>query len=240
MQADKESNALVITAPASIFPSLRAVIQQLDIPRAQVHIEAIIAEVTLNTSKELGVQWLLRSSQPGAVGSSQFSTFGTTIGGIAGGIVDGVTDTVLPDGGILGLGNIDDDGLSIVALIRALQGDGETNLLSTPSLVTLDNQEAAILVGTKFPIIESDSTGGGVGAANVSTSLDYYENIGIQLNVIPQVSNEEYINMIVHPAVSSIDGFEQGVVQTGKESGGLTRYPVLKVREAQTQILRRR
>ena len=159
VQADEESNALVITAPASIFPSLRAVIQQLDIPRAQVHIEAIIAEVTLNTSKELGVQWLLRSSQPGAVGSSQFSTFGTTIGGIAEGIVDGVTDGILPDGGILGLGNIDDDGLSIVVLIRALQGDGETNLLSTPSLVTLDNQEAEIIVGQNVPFVTGQSTG---------------------------------------------------------------------------------
>ena len=128
VQADEESNALVITAPASIFPSLRSVIQQLDIPRAQVHIEAIIAEVSLTTSKELGVQWLLRSSQPGVVGSSQFSTFGSTIGSVAEGVVDSVTGGILPDGGILGMGNIDDHGHSNVTLIRALEVDGEIHL----------------------------------------------------------------------------------------------------------------
>ncbi|NNE62907.1 MAG: type II secretion system secretin GspD, partial [Gammaproteobacteria bacterium] len=139
IQADETSNSLVISAPASIFPSLRAVIQQLDIRRAQVHIEAIIAEVSLDTSRELGVQWLVDGGDDGPVFSSQFSASGGTIASVAGGII--------PDGLALGLGQIKDSGLSFVTLIRALSGDSETNLLSTPSIVTLDNQEAEIIVG---------------------------------------------------------------------------------------------
>ena len=211
VQADEESNALVISAPASIFPSLRSVIQQLDIPRAQVHIEAIIAEVSLTASKELGVQWLLRSSQPGVVGSSQFSTFGSTIGGIAGGIVDGVADTLLPDGGVLGLGNIDDDGLTIVALIRALQGDGETNLLSTPSLVTLDNQEAEIIVGQNVPFVTGQSTGAASSTNNPFQTIER-QDIGVQLKVTPQINEGDAITMKIFQEVSDIAASSEGAV----------------------------
>jgi general secretion pathway protein D len=211
VQADEESNALVISAPASIFPSLRSVIQQLDIPRAQVHIEAIIAEVSLTASKELGVQWLLRSSQPGVVGSSQFSTFGSTIGGIAGGIVDGVADTLLPDGGVLGLGNIDDDGLTIVALIRALQGDGETNLLSTPSLVTLDNQEAEIIVGQNVSFVTGQSTGSSSSTENPFQTIER-QDIGVQLRVTPQINEGDAITLKIDQEVSDIAASSEGAV----------------------------
>jgi general secretion pathway protein D len=211
VQADEESNALVINAPVSIFASLRSVIQQLDIPRAQVHIEAIIAEVTLNTSKELGVQWLLSSSQPGVVGSSQFSTFGSSIGGVAAGIVDGVTDSFLPDGGVLGLGNIDDDGLSIVALIRALQGDGETNLLSTPSLVTLDNQEAEIIVGQNVPFVTGQSTGAASTTNNPFQTIER-QDIGVQLKVTPQINEGDAITLKINQEVSDIAASSEGAV----------------------------
>jgi general secretion pathway protein D len=211
IQADEESNALVISAPASIFPSLRAVIQQLDIPRAQVHIEAIIAEVSLATSKELGVQWLFRNSQPGAIGSSQFSTFGASIGGIVGGITDGITDSVIPDGGILGLGGIDDDGLSIAVLIRALQGDGETNLLSTPSLVTLDNQEAEIIVGQNVPFVTGQSTGASSGTENPFQTIER-QDIGITLKVTPQINEGDAISMELYQEVSDIQASSEGAV----------------------------
>ena len=211
VQADEESNALVITAPASIFPSLRSVIQQLDIPRAQVHIEAIIAEVSLTTAKELGVQWLLRSSQPGVVGSSQFSTFLPSIGDIAGGIVDGVRDSILPDGGLLGLGNIDDDGLTIVALIRALEGDGETNLLSTPSLVTLDNQEAEIIVGQNVPFVTGQSTGVASTTNNPFQTIER-QDIGVSLKVKPQINEGNAITMEINQEVSDIAASSEGAV----------------------------
>jgi general secretion pathway protein D len=211
VQADEESNALVISAPSSIFPSLRSVIQQLDIPRAQVHIEAIIAEVSLTTARELGVQWLLRSSKPGVVGSSQFSTFLPSIGSIVGGVADGVVDSILPDGGILGLGNIDDDGLSIVALIRALQGDGETNLLSTPSLVTLDNQEAEIIVGQNVPFVTGQSTGLASTTNNPFQTIER-QDIGVSLKVKPQINEGNTITMKINQEVSDIAASSEGAV----------------------------
>jgi general secretion pathway protein D len=210
VQADEESNALVINAPASIFPSLRAVIQQLDIPRAQVHIEAIIAEVSLNTSKELGVQWLLHDNNT-AAGSVQFSTFGTTIGGIAEGIGDGLLSTILPDGGALGLGTISDNGLSVAVLIRALQGDGETNLLSTPSLVTLDNQEAEIIVGQNVPFVTGQSTGSSSSTENPFQTIER-QDIGIQLKVTPQINEGDAITMDISQEVSDIAASSEGAV----------------------------
>jgi len=210
VQADDESNALVISAPASIFPSMRAVIQQLDIPRAQVHIEAIIAEVSLSTSKELGVQWLLRDDGT-AVGSSQFSTFGSTIGGIAGSIGGDLVDAAIPDGGLLGLGTIDDDGLSVAVLIRALQGDGETNLLSTPSLVTLDNQEAEIIVGQNVPFVTGQSTGASSDTDNPFQTIER-QDIGVTLKVTPQINEGDAISMQLYQEVSDIQASSEGAV----------------------------
>jgi general secretion pathway protein D len=196
IQADETSNALVISAPASIFPSLRAVIQQLDIARAQVHIEAIIAEVSLNTSHELGVQWLISGSGNDApVFSSQFGS--TNIPTIAGGLI--------PDGGTLGLGNIPDSGLSFISLIRALSGDAETNLLSTPSIVTLDNQEAEIVVGQNVPFVTGESTSSSTDVTNPFRTIER-QDIGISLKVKPQINEGGAITMEIEQEVSSISG----------------------------------
>jgi general secretion pathway protein D len=202
VQADEESNALVITAPASIFPSLRSVIQQLDIPRAQVHIEAIIAEVSLDTSKELGVQWLVQSGDTGAA-SSQFSASGFTIPSVA--------DGNLPDGGLLGLGNISDSGLSFVTLIRALSGDGETNLLSTPSIVTLDNQEAEIVVGQNVPFVTGETTSSSNATDNPFRTIER-QDIGITLKVKPQINEGNAITLEIEQEVSAIAGSSSGAV----------------------------
>ena len=168
VQADEDSNALVITAPASIFPSLRAVIQQLDIPRAQVHIEAIIAEVSLDTSNELGVQWIFNNQSDGPVGAVRFSDDDASFEGLVNGII--------PNGATLGLGALDDDGLSIATIIRALQGDAETNLLSTPSIVTLDNQEAEIIVGQNVPFVTGESTSSTSDTTNPFRTVDIITN----------------------------------------------------------------
>ena len=210
VQADEESNALVISAPASIFPSLRAVIQQLDIPRAQVHIEAIIAEVSIATSKELGVQWLLRDPNS-AVGASTFSTFGSTIGDLIEGARDLGSGGIIPDGGILGLGTISDNGLSVAVLIRALQGDGETNLLSTPSLVTLDNQEAEIIVGQNVPFVTGQSTGESSGTDNPFQTIER-QDIGVSLKVTPQINEGDAITMKLFQEVSDIQASSEGAV----------------------------
>ncbi|MFT5503701.1 MAG: general secretion pathway protein D [Gammaproteobacteria bacterium] len=214
IQADETSNALVITAPASIFPSLRAVIQQLDIARAQVHIEAIIAEVSLDTSNELGVQWLINGSgSDDPVLSTQFAGSGTSIAGIAAGAI--------PDGLSLGLGQIKDTGVSFVTLIRALSGDSETNLLSTPSIVTLDNQEAEIVVGQNVPFVtgESSSTGSSTNITNPFRTIER-QDIGISLKVKPQINEGNFITMEIEQEVSNISGSATGAVDiiTNKRS----------------------
>jgi len=211
VQADEASNALVITAPASIFPSLRAVIQQLDIRRAQVHIEAIIAEVSLDTSRELGVQWLGGDSDTGAF-SVQFSGTGATIPGIANG-------GALPDGGTLGLGTIKDNGLSIVALISALAGDSATNLLSTPSLVTIDNQEAEIIVGQNVPFVTGESTSASSDVTNPFRTIER-QDVGVSLKVTPQINEGDAITMDIEQEVSNIAGTATSAVDivTNKRS----------------------
>ncbi|HUV20363.1 MAG TPA: type II secretion system secretin GspD [Gammaproteobacteria bacterium] len=201
VQADEESNALVITAPASIFPSLRAVIQQLDIPRAQVHIEAIIAEVSLDTSNELGVQWLAVQDGKGAF-ATRFPGE-TTIEDVAAGRI--------PDGLSLGLGNIQDSGLSFLTLIRALSGDGETNLLSTPSIVTLDNQEAEIIVGQNVPFVTGESTGSSSDTSNPFRTIER-QDIGISLKVKPQINEGNAITLEIEQEVSAIAASSAGAV----------------------------
>ncbi len=204
VQADEESNALVITAPASVFPSLRTVIQQLDIPRAQVHIEAIIAEVSLDTSAELGVQWLVNDSDDeGPVFSSQFASSGTSISSIAGGTI--------PDGASLGLGRIRDGDLSFITLIRALRGDAETNLLSTPSIVTLDNQEAEIIVGQNVPFVTGETTSASTDVTNPFRTIER-QDIGTSLKVKPQINEGSAITLEIEQEVSDIAGSSTGAV----------------------------
>ncbi len=206
IQADEISNALVITAPASIFPSIRAVIQQLDIPRAQVHIEAIIAEVQLDTSKELGVQWLIDASEGGgAIFSSRFP-------GTGGEDIPSVGDGILPEGLALVLGRLDDPSVNFLVLIKALAGDSETNLLSTPSLVTLDNQEAEILVGQNVPFVTGETTLDGAGGVINPFRTIEREDIGISLKVKPQINEGNTITMSIEQEVSAVIGSATGAV----------------------------
>lgn len=196
IQADETSNALVISAPASIFPSLRSVIQQLDIARAQVHIEAIIAEVSLNTSKELGVSWLIDGGVDKPVFSSQLGEPN---------LIDVASGTI-PVGATLGLGNIVDSGVSFVTMIRALATDNETNLLSTPSIVTLDNEEAEIVVGKNVPFVtgETSSTGSTATITNPFRTIER-QDVGISLKVKPQINEGNTITLAIEQEVSTVD-----------------------------------
>ena len=215
IQADETSNALVITAPASVFPSLRSVIQQLDIRRAQVHIEAIIAEVLLDTSREVGVQWLIDGTPGGdPFLTTRFTGSGDSISSIGSGLI--------PEGLTLGLGRLDDSSLNFVALIRALSGDSESNLLATPSIVTLDNQEAEIIVGQNVPFVtgETSTTGGtAVGVVNPFRTIER-QDIGLSLKVKPQINEGDTITMTIEQEVSNISGSATGAVDivTNKRS----------------------
>ncbi|MCK4710683.1 MAG: type II secretion system protein GspD, partial [Gammaproteobacteria bacterium] len=224
IQADSVSNALVITAPMSIFRSLRTVIQQLDIPRAQVHIEAIIAEVSVDTSNELGVQWLIDGSpKDNPVLATNFAGTGASISGLAAAAAAGTAGaaSAISDGLTMGLGRVDHGSLNFITLIRALSGDSDSNLLSTPSIVTLDNQEAEIVVGENVPFVtgEFSSTGGTTGATNPFRTIER-QDIGIRLKVKPQINEGNTITMDIDQEVSSVSGSSTGAVDliTSKRS----------------------
>ena len=190
-------------------------IQQLDIRRAQVHIEAIIAEVLLDTSREVGVQWLIDGTPGGdPFLTTQFAASGDSVSGIGSGI--------LPDGLALGIGRLDDSSLNFVTLIRALSGDSESNLLATPSIVTLDNQEAEIIVGQNVPFVTgetSTTTGTAVGVVNPFRTIER-QDIGLSLKVKPQINEGDTITMTIEQEVSNISGSATGAVDivTNKRS----------------------
>lgn len=219
IQADEVSNALVITAPMSLFRSLRAVIQKLDIPRAQVHIEAIIAEVSVDSSNELGVQWLIDGSpKDNPVLATNFAGSGTSITSLASGAL-----SAIGDGLTLGIGRVDDSSLNFVTIIRALQGDADSNLLSTPSIVTLDNHEAEIIVGQNVPFVTGEfSTSTSSQDSTIGNPFRTIErqDVGVSLKVKPQINEGDTITMEILQEVSNISGSATGAVDliTNKRS----------------------
>lgn len=199
IQADENTNALVITAPPDTMRSLQAVIRQLDIRRAQVLVEAVIAEISTTKSSELGVQWLAGSStgnQPAA--ASQFPGTGTGILNLADSTNGGVA---LGNGFHFGLGDFVGNNRFAV-LIRAIASDDETNVLSTPSLVMLDNEEAEIVVGQNVPFITgSQQTTGGL--ANPFQTIQR-QDVGLTLKVKPQINEGNAIKLDITQEVSSV------------------------------------
>jgi len=194
----------VITAPASVYPSIRAVIQQLDIRRAQVHIEAIIAEVSLDTSLEYGVQWLIDGTNSGnAALASKFSNQSPIDGLIppedGNGGISGITD-----GLSLVLGSVGGSGVDFVTLIQALAINSDANLLSTPSLVTLDNEPAEIIVGQNIPIVTGESSTTTGDLANPFRTIER-QDVGISLKVTPQINEGNTITMQIEQEVSDIN-----------------------------------
>lgn len=214
IQADESSNALVITAPPSLFKSLEAVVRQLDVRRAQVLIEAIIAEVSSDKKAEFGVQWILDGSggdRP--IGVSNFSSSGSSISGIAAAAAAGGSAgaanaaSSIGDGLSLALGRFNSDTFNFAGLITALEGDGETNVLSTPSIVTMDNEEAEIFIGDEVSIPSGSfsSTGSGSNPTNPFTTFDRVP-VGISLKVKPQINEGDAIRLDIEQSVDSFKG----------------------------------
>ncbi len=213
IQADESTNALVITAPPDIFRSLQAVIRQLDMRRAQVSVEAIIAEISARRASELGVQWLFDGSPAGSgpVGAVNFNSGGSIVD-IASGIVAAQSGTGVPNisgigGGItVGLGKFNSSSFNFAALVRALEGDGSFNVLSTPNIVTMDNVEAEIKVGQVVPFVTGSYTspgGGGSTPTNPFQTINR-EDVGITLKVTPQINEGDAIRLDIDQSVSSI------------------------------------
>jgi general secretion pathway protein D len=205
IQADEASNALIITAPPDVFNSLQAIIRKLDIRRAQVLVEAIIAEVSYGKAKSLGVQWVVDGTPDGQGPVGVINLGSPTITDVYNAVSAG-SGVPLGAGTSIGLGRFDSDRVNFAALIQALESDSTSNILSTPSLTTLDNQEAEIVIGQNVPFITGSysSTGGTSSSVNPFQTVQR-EDVGLTLKVKPQINEGNSIQLEIEQEISSID-----------------------------------
>ncbi len=212
IQADESTNALVITAPPDIMRTLKRVISQLDIRKAQVLVEAVIAEVSGDVARELGVQWIFSGTADGGetpVGMVNFTNSGSPIADVVNGIADVVDGGSFPsiiDNVLLGFGDVGkDNSFNYLAVLNALASDTNTNVLSTPTLVTLDNEEAEIVIGRSVPFVTGSftSTGANVGATNPFQTIQR-EDVGLTLKIKPQINEGDAMRLDIEQEVSSI------------------------------------
>ncbi len=216
IEADEGTNSLIITADTDEMAALEAVIARLDIRRAQVLIEAIIVEMEITEGQELGLQWLF-SNESGLYGSniSTSSAQQARNRAIAGAIVpnDGSENIGTREvagslaqipGTTLGWGVVDKS-LTMTVILSALETQGNANILSTPSLLTLDNEEAFITVGQQVPFVTGSytNTGVGNGAQNPFQTIQR-QSVGITLKVTPQVNEGDSVVLDITQEVSSI------------------------------------
>ncbi len=203
IQADESSNALVINAPPSVLRSLRSVVRQLDIRRAQVMVEAILAEVSYEKSSELGVQWVLDGTaggtETGPIGLLNFGALGSGLLGLL------ESPPALGDGLSFGFGTFRNGNPYFGLLLRTLAGDANTNVLSTPSLVTMDNEEATIVVGQNVPFITGSyaNTGGGTTPNNPFQTIQR-QDVGLTMKIKPQINEGDAVKLEIETEISSI------------------------------------
>ena len=217
IEADEGTNSLIITADTDEMAAIEAVIRRLDIRRAQVLVEAIIVEMEVTNGEDLGIQWLF-ADDSGAFGSNinaadararniadallpeDGSDGDISLGGLAGALAR-------TGGTTMGWGQISDS-LTMAVILTALKEQNNANILSTPSLLTLDNQEAYITVGQNVPFVTGSFTNtgaGGDGAQNPFQTIQR-ENVGITLTVTPHINEGDSVVLDIEQEVSSLSG----------------------------------
>ncbi len=204
--AEPETNALVVTAPPKTMRSLMQVVDRLDVRRAQVIIEAMLVEVSNDASRDLGVNWVVDGSGDNfLVGLFQQPIAGIGIGEIARAIDDPSSVTSAPGGFTLGGGRNQDSGTNFAAILRALASNGDTNVVSMPSVITLDNEEAQIKVAQEVPFLTGTftNTGGAGGAVNPFQTIERKE-VGNILKITPQITDEDTILLKIEQEASGI------------------------------------
>ena len=207
IQADPSTNSLIITAPEPQYRQMRAVIDKLDTRRAQVFVESLIAEVNAERAAEFGIQWqgALGKSGDSVIGllGSNFGTAGKNIINLATGAATG---TVAPSRG-LNFGMAQQQGGVYVLgfLARFLEENGEGNVLSTPNLLTLDNEEARIIIGQNVPFVTGQftNTGSTTGTVNPFQTIER-KDVGLTLKVKPQISENGTVKLSIYQEVSSV------------------------------------
>ena len=225
IQADPTTNTLIITANERIYRNLRGIIDQLDARRAQVYVESLIVEVSADKAAELGIQWAALSGN----GSSSyrigmltgFSSEGNNLVTQAASLV-GPNQTPLPPGNGLTAGLFRQRGgqLGLGLLARALERDVKANILSMPNLITLDNEEARIIVGQNVPFITGQFTtpaSGGTAGVNPFQTIER-RDIGLSLRVRPQISEGGTVKMAIYQETSNIQQSTTSGLITSKRS----------------------
>ena len=221
IQADPATNALIITAPEPQYRQLRSVIDMLDQRRAQVFVESLIAEVSADKVAEFGVQWMsgtgTGNNTVGVLGTN-FAVGGTNLISLAAGAASG---QYTPSTGLnIALGQQRNGVLALGALARFLQSSGDANVLSTPNLLTLDNEEAKIVIGQNVPFVTGSYAVAAAGTTNPFTTIER-KDVGLTLRVKPQISENGTIKMQVYQEVSNVDaksvGSKDGLI-TNKRS----------------------
>jgi len=211
IQADPATNSIIINAPDAIYNNLRAVLDKLDVRRQQVYVEAMIAEITSDKAAEFGIQWQ-NLSAAGATDATARGFGGTNFGGSGQNILGISQNPALAGQGlnvgvirghvtIPGVGEV----LNLGMLVRALESDNNVNILSTPTLLTLDNQEAKIVIGQNVPFITGQYALSG--SATTPTPFQTIErhDVGLTLKIKPQISQGGTVRLQIQEEVSSID-----------------------------------
>lgn len=232
------SKALVITDTPTVIERLEKVLNKIDVMPQQVSIETRVMEVArdllrdidpgLITGATAGSTSLSVKTQPGSKTKTGLSLTEFAISNLPSSFTPSIfgPETTGLTAAAAGTQFLFQKlhGTQFALLMTLLEEDVRTNTLSAPNVVTLSGQEARILVGEKYPILKTQVSG--TTSTTTTTSLDYYQNIGIELYVVPQVSGERHIDMIIHPVVSARVG-----------TVGSNAYPILNTREAETQIV---
>ena len=211
IQADPATNSLIITASEPQYRQLRAVIDQLDGRRAQVLVESLIAEVNVDKAAQFGIQWQTALGQTGnllGIAGTNFSVGGVNLFKLAAGLSDGLTsNSTLPSTGFnFGLAAKHNGNYVLGALANLLQSTGDGNVLSNPNLLTLDNEEAKILIGENVPFVTgSYATTGGSGSSTVNpfTTVER-KDVGLMLRVKPQINENGTVKMVIYQETSAV------------------------------------
>jgi len=210
IQADQATNSLIISAPEPQYRQLRAVIDKLDTRRAQVYVESLIAEVNADKAAQFGIQW---QGTMGNSGDTNIGLLGTNFTAATAGAnilslaLGAATGAVLPGTGLnFGVAHQTNGVYVLGALARFLQTNGDGNILSTPNLLTLDNEEAKIVIGQNVPFVTGQYTNAATGTANTVNPFQTIErkDVGLTLRVKPQISENGTVKLTIFQEVSSV------------------------------------
>lgn len=221
IKAHEQTNSLILSGSPTLIRSMETVIRKLDIRRAQVLVEAIIVELSESRSKQLGVDWLFRGATSesivpfGTINNSGGTSSAATVGkALISGTDSELLDSLSGIQGVgAGLGKFSAGSLSFSALLIALTSDSDTNVLSTPSLLTMDNEEASILVGQEVPVI-TGSTAGDNNDNPFQTITR--QDVGVTLKVKPQINEGNAVQLSIYQEVSSLSGLTASDIITNK------------------------